>query len=162
MKEEELVSLVCPSCGAPYRETVPSGVMQVKCRYCGGVIVVPPLLHEGVRCCPNHPDRLATGKCNDCFESFCDECLRPFELKERYDTTILYLCQGCLRERYENGAYKIIFAGIVLVLGAFLFVIAWPVWVTCTAIGVGMIFYGIWKKKQVSKDLLKDRSEIEG
>lgn len=87
--------LVCPFCGAPHGETVPVGVVQVKCRYCGAEVLVPPRLGGAVQRCPNHPAVLALGLCNDCSRSLCDQCLFVLEA----DHLRLNLCSRCFESR---------------------------------------------------------------
>jgi len=90
-------ALVCPFCGALYRGSIPSDAVQVKCKYCGGVIVVPRL--EGiVPRCPNHSDAFAIGLCNDCHRSFCERCLYILTVTG-YDVNI-YVCPNCLEKRH--------------------------------------------------------------
>jgi hypothetical protein len=72
----ERQALTCPVRGAPHRQTVPSDVAQVRCRYCGAAIIVPASAPR----CPNHPDILATAVCNDCGGDFCRDCLTAFEV----------------------------------------------------------------------------------
>jgi DNA-directed RNA polymerase subunit RPC12/RpoP len=91
-KEE---AFLCPFCGAPYRELIPADTVQVKCRYCGATVLVPPRLGGGAKRCPNHPESLAVGLCGKCGESFCEHCLHivPGESGVK-----VYYCPKCLQE----------------------------------------------------------------
>jgi len=110
----ERQALTCPVCGAPHRKTVPSGVVQVRCSYCGAAIMVP----TNVPRCPNHPDLLATAVCNDCGGSFCRGCLTPFAVGGDGESGTLQLCFNCLSHRRLNRAESVIFVGIAgLILG---------------------------------------------
>ncbi|MEM2779327.1 MAG: hypothetical protein QW791_00430 [Candidatus Bathyarchaeia archaeon] len=97
-------SLVCPFCGALYRETIPAGTVQVKCRYCGATILVPPSLGGVVRRCPNHPETLAVGICNDCGQSFCTRCLYVLDIKSGR----LYVCAECYRNRTAKSKIAVV------------------------------------------------------
>ncbi len=90
-------AFACPFCGALYKGSIPADAVQVKCEYCGGIIVVPRL--EGiVPRCPNHPDAFAIGLCNDCSRSFCERCLYILTVTG-YDVNI-YVCPSCLEKRH--------------------------------------------------------------
>ena len=111
----------CLFCGAPYRNLIPAGMVQVKCQYCGSTIPVPPSLGDLAKCCPNHPETLAMGLCLDCGKSVCDRCLHV--LKDRGGSHLV--CPSCVKRRRENhvlatrfvGALSLLF-GLVLLLGA--------------------------------------------
>ncbi len=105
-KEE---AFTCPMCGAPYRMLIPAGFVQVKCNYCGASVLVPPHLGGAVQQCPNHPDALAIGICNDCGGNFCDRCLYLFE--DRGGT--LYLCSKCYKNRKGSSLIGYGIAGVV-------------------------------------------------
>jgi len=103
----ERQALICPVCGAPHRRAVPSGIVQVKCRYCGASIVVPA---DASRC-PNHPDILATAVCNDC-SSCCRDCLSAYDLQDG----VLQLSSNCLARRHTDRAKAAIYFGILAAL----------------------------------------------
>lgn len=84
--------------GAPYSFPIPAGAVQVKCQYCGAIILVPPSLGGVVRQCLNHPETLAVGLCNDCGQSFCTRCLYVLNAQGGR----LYVCAKC----YENRTAK--------------------------------------------------------
>jgi DNA-directed RNA polymerase subunit RPC12/RpoP len=88
-------AFLCPFCGAPYRELIPVGTVQVECRYCGGTVLVPPRLGESIRRCPNHPESL---------------------LKNRRGT-LLY-CRQCVDKGHRTGI------GITLLFGGVFFILA--------------------------------------
>ncbi len=106
----ELQAFVCPVCVAPHRRAVPSGVVQVKCVYCGATIVVPI---DSPRC-PNHPDVLATAVCNDCGSDYCRACLSAYEVKGNGEGGILQLCSNCLARRGLERAERAILVGILV------------------------------------------------
>jgi hypothetical protein len=105
-KEE---AFTCPMCGAPYRMLIPADVIQVKCTYCGAIVLVPPHLGGAIQQCPNHPDALAVGICNDCDGNFCDRCLYLFEARD----ATLYLCSKCYKNRKGSGLLSYGVAGAV-------------------------------------------------
>lgn len=105
-------AFTCPFCGAPYKEVVPSDVVQVTCQYCEGIILVPPELGGSVRRCPNHPDTLAMGLCNDCRKSYCSRCLRIYTLEHAR----LYVCPNCLRTRLNRQVEYLFLVGLMLFL----------------------------------------------
>jgi len=109
---------ICPFCGAPYRELIPAGVVQVKCRYCGGLVLVPPRLGGLVRRCPGHPETLAVGLCNDCSGSYCDRCLYVLRVQDGE----LYVCSNCLKKRRAMDAMKAFVVGIGFLIGGLLFI----------------------------------------
>ncbi|MEM3697801.1 MAG: hypothetical protein QXQ94_09945, partial [Candidatus Bathyarchaeia archaeon] len=51
-KSETTEAFLCPFCGAPYKELIPAGVVQVKCTYCGATVLVPPRLGGLTQRCP--------------------------------------------------------------------------------------------------------------
>jgi len=115
--------LICPHCGAPYREAVPSGVVQVKCRYCGGMIIVEPWTKETAPRCPNHPEKIANRECDDCRRDFCEDCLSVYKLKDEHVEATLRLCRECIVRRCEEETEKYLLSGILLLLAGFLIVI---------------------------------------
>jgi len=128
--------MLCPFCGAPYRQLIPLGTVQVKCPYCGGAILVPEWLGGGQQLCQNHPEKFAVGLCNECGDNYCGSCLHLYSLVGRDVKATLYLCPDCLREKYveqSNGALLSAFfsflvgifvVGFVPAMGIFLFFIA--------------------------------------
>ncbi|MGQ9625207.1 MAG: hypothetical protein ACUVT9_07565 [Candidatus Bathycorpusculaceae bacterium] len=117
-------ALTCPFCGAPYRAIIPAGTIQVKCNYCGAAILVPPLLGGVVRQCPNHPDTLAVGLCNDCGQSYCTRCLYIFNVEGGK----LHICAKCYEKRSSMktvGALILLILSIIFFL-AIPFIIATP------------------------------------
>jgi len=117
-KTEKTETFLCPFCGAPYKELIPAGVVQVKCHYCGATVLVPPRLGGLTQRCPNHPDTLAIGLCNDCGKSYRDNCLYIFETKDEK----LYLCAQCHKNRTQVARAKAIFmfATSMIFIGLFL------------------------------------------
>jgi hypothetical protein len=150
---EETRPLVCPFCGAPQSAVVPAGVVQIECKYCGGLILVPPWMGGEVHRCPNHPDKLATGKCNDCGENFCDECLSAYTLRSREDNAVLYLCPDCLRKRRTDRANAVILQGVAFVfIGTLLGLVVWSAAIITGLLGVGIIAYGASQRAVPAKE----------
>lgn len=119
-------AFTCPFCGAPYRELIPSGVVQVKCQYCGATVLVPPRLGGAVQRCPNHPDVLAIGLCNDCGGSYCGRCLYIHKVRERNSPVLgiweIHLCSKCYSSRQKRKVIGAIIATIfMLIIGVPMF-----------------------------------------
>ena len=108
--------LTCPYCGALYRDTIPQGTVQVKCKYCGGNIMVPTFFGGAIQRCTNHSDVLAVGLCNDCGRSYCGNCLSL----ERVENGTLFLCPTCRSRRDSEKTTRL------LLLGAFMLIIGIP------------------------------------
>jgi ribosomal protein L40E len=119
---EKAEVFLCPFCGAPYKELIPSGVVQVKCHYCGATVLVPPRLGGLIQRCPNHPDVLAIGLCNDCNKSYCDNCLYIYESEHEK----LHLCAQCYKNRTQESQAQAISVFIVsmIFIGVFLLITA--------------------------------------
>lgn len=105
VKEE---AFLCPFCGAPYRTLIPAGVVQVECQYCKSIILVPPRLGGVVQRCPNHPDVLAVGLCNDCGKSYCGRCLYIYKVQHGK----LHVCSECYQNRQGKKVAGAIIGGI--------------------------------------------------
>ena len=133
--------LVCPFCGAPHGETIPVGVVQVKCHYCGAEVLVPPRLGGVVQRCPNHPAVLALGLCNDCSRSFCDQCLFVFEA----DHAKLNLCSKCFESRNAMSRAVSVLGLVfsVVFLLAFIVVVATPFQSDASS-AVGLLFISLF------------------
>jgi len=127
----ERQALICPVCGAPHRRAIPSGVVQVRCGYCGAAIVVP----IDVPRCPNHPDVLATAVCNDCGNDYCRSCLNAYEVKGNGEGGTLQLCSNCLARRGLERAERTILVGILVAFFGVLALLAEPI------VGVFMIAF---------------------
>lgn len=109
-------TLTCPYCGAPYRDTIPSGTVQVKCKYCGGKILVPTFFGGVIQRCLNHSDVLAVGLCNDCGRSYCESCLSL----ESVENGTLFLCPACrTRREGERTMHLLLFGLFVFLIGIF-------------------------------------------
>lgn len=102
-------AFTCPFCGAPYRTLIPAGGVQVKCQYCGGNVLVPPRLGGELQRCPNHPDVLAIGLCNECGKSYCDRCLYIYGVRGGK----LHLCSECYDEK-RGWIFPAAFAAIMI------------------------------------------------
>lgn len=107
MSEQEAV--VCPFCGAPYAGVVPHDVVDVKCKYCGGVILLPSHLSVVPRC-PNHPDTIAVGLCSECLQGFCKDCLHLHEVEGGR----IHLCPTCSEGRRTDQAWVLIAVGGIM------------------------------------------------
>jgi hypothetical protein len=102
--------------------------------------------------CPNHPDRLAVGICNDCGESLCGECLHVYTLNIEGARVILYLCPTCLRKRHAEKANTAIYLGIFFLLfGIFSALILVSLGILIIIMGIGLIIYGGSKKAETPK-----------
>ena len=165
--KEETELFLCPFCGAPQRMIIPEGTLQVKCPYCGGVVLVPPWMGGKTVRCGNHPERLAVGVCNDCGRNFCGECLYIYHLRTRDTKATLYLDQTCLRKRYAARANKIKFSGMAIVAyGIFLSIVFPPFGIMVIIGGAALIAYGIYKSKEPPPEVvigktLMERQQIE-
>ncbi len=164
---EETKTFLCPFCGAPQRMIIPEDTLQVKCPYCGGVVLVPPWMGGKTVRCGNHPERLAVGVCNDCGRHFCGECLYIYHLIARDAKATLYLDQTCLRKRYAEKANKIKFFGMAVVAyGLFLSIIFLPFGIIIIVCGLALIAYSIFKSKETPPEVvigktLTERQRIE-
>lgn len=127
-------ALTCPFCGAPYRETIPAGTVQVKCQYCGAMILVPPSLGGIVQQCPNHPETLAVGICNDCGQSFCTRCLYVLNIKGGR----CYICAKCYKNRTDKNKIAAVFSLILALI--FLAVIPFLMVSPAASSNIGGIF----------------------
>jgi len=153
---------ICPFCGAPYRELIPAGVVQVKCRYCGGLVLVPPRLGGLVRRCPGHPETLAVGLCNDCSGSYCDHCLYILKVRDGE----LYVCSNCLKKRRTKNAMVALGVGIFyLIFGLGITVHAAPVGGFMIFVSLSLMAYGFyawttpWKKPTVHMRMAEVEAE---
>jgi len=109
-------AIMCPFCGAPYSGIIPIDVVDVKCRYCGGRILLPSHLSVVPRC-PNHPDTIAVGLCSNCSHQFCKQCLHL----QRLEGGRTYFCTQCLRARKIDSAWASIAVGAVVFFFALVF-----------------------------------------
>lgn len=82
---------------------------------------MPPHLGGLVRRCPNHPDTLTIGLCNDCGRSYCSRCLHIYEMKTQSKELRLYVCPNCLRVRQNEKAKGLIYYGAWIFLCGLLF-----------------------------------------
>lgn len=116
---EKHEAFLCPFCGAPYRELIPAGTVQVRCHYCGATVLVPPRLGGLLQLCPNHPESLALGICTDCGRSFCADCLFIFTYGQRGYLGYLHVCSDCIKKRRENQKIGLIAVSILTFLWGF-------------------------------------------
>jgi len=140
----------CTFCGAPQRMIISPGTMQVKCQYCGGLVLVPPWMGGKTLRCANHPERLAVGFCNDCGRNFCPVCLRIYHLETRDARATLYLDTACLRKRYAEKANKGIWVGILL--------LAYGIFSAFFSVGLGIVFI-ILASGMIAYSVLKGREK---
>lgn len=126
------------------------GTMQVKCQYCGGLVLVPPWMGGKTLRCANHPERLAVGFCNDCGRNFCPVCLRIYHLETRDARATLYLDTACLRKRYAEKANKGIWVGILL--------LAYGIFSAFFSVGLGIVFI-ILASGMIAYSVLKGREK---
>lgn len=120
MKPEKPEMIICPFCGGVYREPISLGTAQVKCKYCGGTVLVPPHFGGEIWRCPNHPDVFAVGLCNDCGGRYCDSCLYFYSLEQG----TLHLCPDCFKARKSREASGILWIGVLFVFFGFIFAAA--------------------------------------
>ena len=160
--EEGKRLFTCTFCGAPQRMIISPGTMQVKCQYCGGLILVPPWMGGRTLRCVNHPEKLAVGICNDCGRNFCPECLRVYRLETGDANATLYLDTACLRKRYAGKANKGIWAGILLlaygILSAFVSV---GFGVLFIIFSCGIIAYFVLRRREEPTELTFDKVLME-
>ena len=160
--EEGKRLFTCTFCGAPQRMIISPGTVQVKCQYCGGLILVPPWMGGRTLRCVNHPEKLAVGICNDCGRNFCPECLRVYRLETGDANATLYLDTACLRKRYAGKASKGIWAGILLlaygILSAFVSV---GFGVLFIIFSCGIIAYFVLKRREEPTELTFDKVLME-
>lgn len=129
--------VICPFCGGVYRESISLGTVQVKCKYCGGTILVPPHIGGETWRCPNHPDILAVGLCNDCGGRYCDTCLNYYSLEHG----TLHLCPACFKARKSRDASGALWIGVMLVLFGLLF--SATARNATEALAFGVLFFGL-------------------
>lgn len=157
--EEEKEPFLCPFCGAPQRTVIPSGTVQVKCLYCGGVILVPTWLSGKTIRCSNHPERLSVGICNDCGRNFCGECLHIYHLETENTKITLYLDGSCLRRRYSKKTSSIFWVGMLLLgYGIFSTIISLEIGILVIILGVGTILYSNLKKGETPTEITVDKA----
>ncbi len=165
LKKEENVTLKCPFCGAPQEKTIPVGVVQVKCKYCSGLIVIPPSMSKGAHRCRHHPEKTTSGRCNDCGEYFCDRCLQTYDFITEDGSALLYLCPDCLRGRVLDKANHLIYIGIAaLLMGIFSAIIGPPLVLPSAIlalIGVAVIADSFLRRHKAPKGTSIDEPQIE-
>jgi hypothetical protein len=151
---EEARPVFCPFCGAPQRRPVPSKAVQVECQYCGRLILIPPAIGGATYRCANHPESIAVGKCNDCGENFCEDCLSIYPLRTDGEEATLYLCSSCRGERYAKKADAAIYSGaFFLLLGLFSALVLLPVGTATALIGLALLAYGLWKRRELPEGM---------
>jgi hypothetical protein len=148
LNEPETNPLQCPFCGAPQRRFMPKEDTEAKCQYCGGVFQVNFKLDEKANRCPNHPEKLSDGLCNDCGQSFCTECLLNYEVTTREGSdAVLFLCSNCFKRRHLNKANGDIYGGLfAFVIGLVCALLAFWVGVFFMLIGLGGIIWDFGKE----------------
>lgn len=137
-KEE---AFLCPFCSAPYRELVPTGTVQVKCKYCGATVLVPPRLGGTLQRCLNHPETIAAGACNGCGENYCGDCLFfvPQESRQQL-SKYAYFCTSCLERKGLKGWSKP--NNATMGLGFSLIIASSPMFLASPFLGVALFFIG--------------------
>jgi len=154
--------MLCPFCGAPYRQLVPSGTVQVKCPYCGGAILVPDWLGGGQHFCSNHPEKVATALCNECGGNFCRSCLHLFSLTGRDVRATLYLCSDCIRKKYfeqSNNAFFFAFFGVLM--GLFIIGIIPLMSFIVFVVSAGAALYGLDRRTKTITEPTLDQVHAE-
>lgn len=78
-----------------------------------------------IRKCINHPQKRAIRICDECDESFCNECLTEYwshnfmsyaYMGEQKKFTKEYLCKNCERKKRRKGVFMASFLLILLLL----------------------------------------------
>lgn len=132
-------------------------------------MLVPPRLGGLVRRCPNHPETLAVGLCNDCSGSYCDRCLYILKVRDGE----LYVCSNCLKKRRTKSAMGALGSGILsLIFGIALTQVLGPDVEVTRGYGIFIILcsllvivYGVyawttpWKKPTVHMRIAKIEAE---
>jgi len=127
-KTEREEAFLCPFCGAPYRELIPADTVQVKCRYCGATVLVPPRLGGAAKRCPNHPETLAVGICSGCGKNYCEHCLHVYTPANV--NAQVYYCPECLQKMVEKQK-----AGAVML---FIFFVVYALFLSSFSGGAGI------------------------
>jgi len=117
-------------------------------------MTVPPSLGGAVSRCPNHPEVLAVGLCNDCGGSFCDSCLHRYDVEHG----TLYLCSNCCKEREEKKGAEYLVIGSVSIFFAFLLIVGAGLQAAFASIlflfgGLSLIAFGIYKESHFPEGL---------
>lgn len=160
MAGKEAKGVNCPFCGAPYRKLIPHDALQLKCDYCGATFRTPPHIGVEIPQCCNHPDRFATGICNDCEQNFCRECLHTYSLKTQNERAVLYLCPSCFTRRNIEKANVLVYSGFILLILSTLFVfVFWQGGVFLLIAGIFEIAYGISRRTRIKQELLTEEPE---
>jgi DNA-directed RNA polymerase subunit RPC12/RpoP len=151
-------AIICPFCGAPYSGTVPYDVVDLKCRYCGGRILLPSHLSVVPRC-PNHPDTVAVGLCSQCSQRLCKECLHV----KQFEGGRTYLCTRCLQAREVDNAWASIAIGALMIFFALVF-LSTPVSygaIIFLLFSLPFIVYGVYILKSSKESSVQTVQEIE-
>ncbi len=133
----------------------------MKCKYCKGTILVPPQFGGGVFRCPNHPEVLAVGLCNDCGGNYCDNCLYLYDVRDG----TLNLCSNCARKRETRGTTISLISGSLILLLGFLFIFtpdpeAPIMGIGFMIIGLSSVLWGLIKRSNLSKlRTLREKNE---
>jgi hypothetical protein len=160
--KSEAEPIKCPFCGAPYTDVIAADVVQVKCKYCGGMFQVPQTIGAQLSRCLNHPEKVAVGICNNCGQSFCGTCLHAYRLATRDTSATLYLCPDCLKKLYDKKVQGYIYAGALMLLMGLLFTIVVPLpGVILLVFGLVSIFYGFSGKSGAIEEKTIDESKAE-
>lgn len=139
---------LCPFCSALLREELAPGTYEVKCKHCGGVVLVPSRLSGLDGQCSNHPRSRSVGLCTNCRQSFCEQCLHVIALGDKN----LYLCPTCTAEyirSYFNKSPYLIVVGALMFLVGFFPVLPVSIWTRSIPemlmlYGVGMLLGGVF------------------
>ena len=146
---EKPEAFLCPFCGAPYRELIPAGIVQVKCRYCGATVLVPPRLGGLLQLCPNHPGLLTVGICDDCGKSLCGDCLffvKTYPQESRQPLPkYSHFCSDCMKRKglkyWSEPNQALIVVGVfILYIGIFMFVVSFIAGMFLFFIGFALMF----------------------
>lgn len=112
--------------------------------------------------CVSHPERMATGKCNDCGENYCGACLHYYYLKTDRASATLYLCPNCLRKRHAYEANVPIYFGVFMfIFGVLSAIFSVPFGILFWLVGAGAIIYGYITGRGTPEELTIDDVRVE-
>lgn len=84
--------------------------------------MVPTFFSGAIQRCTNHPETLAVGLCNDCGQSYCDNCLS----RQKIEGGTLFLCPACRSKREDRTTISILSTGLFVFIMGMIFALAIP------------------------------------
>jgi hypothetical protein len=138
---EKPEAFLCPFCNAPYREFISFGTVQVRCKYCGATLLVPPRLGGTLQKCLNHREIIASGVCNGCGGNYCGDCLFFVPQESRQPLPeYAYFCASCLERKGLKSWSKP--DSVMVTLGLFLIIAGFLIFITSPFLGVVFLLFG--------------------